>query len=146
MVEHLLCAHRGDHVRMRRHPDVLRGHVSKKCIKPCSIAAILDRIDPDQHTIQAKELPPHLFDCIIGLDDSLGADVQLRKCIEQPAQHCLSSLRALLAAPVAAPEETNSRPVSRGHVKWMPSPPQAYRARQIVRINRSNGDDVDHQG
>ena len=80
--EHLLGGHLHDHVRVSGDPDSLFSDLAQERIELRSVAALLDRVHPDEDTVQVEQSGADHFDRIVGVDHRLGLDAEGREGLE----------------------------------------------------------------
>jgi hypothetical protein len=66
-VEHLLDAHLENNVGVGAHPYSVRGNVPQQGVKPRSVLAPAQRVDPDEHAVHGEEARADCFLHLFGI-------------------------------------------------------------------------------
>jgi hypothetical protein len=103
-VQDLLDAHFENHVRMRADPWTHGGDVAQQRIELLARLAVLDRVDPDQHAVDRRELRANLLDHVVGIDGRLGVDAERLKFFEDAMIAIVLRRGRSAHGAVAAPE------------------------------------------
>jgi hypothetical protein len=77
-VQNLLHAHFEDHIGMRADAGPKRGHITQHWVEYCPGLPVVDRIHPNEHSVNSQKLPAHLVGDTVGIDRGLD---ELRRCL-----------------------------------------------------------------
>ena len=84
--EHLLGAHPQNHVRVGAHPHPGLPDLAKQRIELRAVETVLNRVDPDQHSIEFEQLIANGIHGLIGVHDRHRIDSERRKGTKHLAQ------------------------------------------------------------
>ncbi len=76
-MKHLLGAHLEDHIGVGAHPEAARRYLAEQRVKNGAVAPLVNRIDPDEHTIEPEELCAHGGEDIVLVDHRFRIDADI---------------------------------------------------------------------
>src|SRR5262249_4687691 len=103
-VENLLGAHLEDHVGMGAHPRPARRNVAQQGVEHGARPAGIERIDPDEHAVEAEELVAHLVREGLVEHGGRGVDAGPAQLLEDVVIAIVVRRRRAARLAVAAPE------------------------------------------
>src|SRR5262249_10505076 len=78
-MKHLLGTHFEDHIWVSAHPYAAHCDLAQQLVKVGTIAPIVNRIDPDKHAIERRELCADGVKDIVLIDDRFRIDANIGK-------------------------------------------------------------------
>src|SRR2546423_1522410 len=102
-VQNLLDAHLQNDIGMCADPWTARGDLSQQRIERSASLAAAQRIDPDEDTVHAEQLRPHLIGEVLVIDRRLGRDAERRQLLEYAVIAIVLRSRGLSRVAIAAP-------------------------------------------
>ena len=84
-------------------PWTARGDLSQQRIERSASLAAAQRIDPDEDTVHAEQLRPHLIGEVLVIDRRLGRDAERRQLLEYTVIAIVLRSRGLSRVAIAAP-------------------------------------------
>src|SRR5215472_7728717 len=114
-VENLLDAHFENDVGMRAGPRPARRDVTQQRVERLARLALVDRIDPDEHAIGAKQLLAHLIREVLVIDGRLGTDADRGELFEDAVEAVVRRRRGLPRFEIATPKNCDFKVFLIGH-------------------------------
>src|SRR5215472_8015947 len=114
-VENLLDAHFENDVGMRADPRPARSDVAQYRVEGLARLALVDRIDPDEHAIGAKQLLAHLVREVLVIDGRLGTDADRGELFEDAVEAVVLRRRSLPRCEIATPKNCDFKAFLLGH-------------------------------